>query len=425
MNIAKLVATGLVCLTAASSWAVEEPPQPKRQNVKTVPGVRAFNAVSGLRHDVQAKCAADVKNNWDAQFAKLAEDVEKIPNPAEKEVVKEYLDDLHAWQLVRQKGVPDVGTWDEVRAKIEEWKPLLDTKMPGIDNMQGIIDTAAKISAARAQLQKVDGYFATKLANCGDMISPKVRFDLNRGLTNLVEDANKKVYDLLADLKREKLGPFIHLTKRLAELKDLTQWDNHATWVKHAMEIVGRANELVAMEAQLTKVQEYTESDDADGPGNALAEAKKQLAALQPILAKRLSEVGFPKAPGKDPARDKSIKSFLEKDDKIMAGPGYLTGVSKQSFDETDPKDHLRHRVERQIGNGYVVVKPAKWPHIGPPELTKDLCEIQWFNFFKYTAAGPSHQKNVWLVNMEGGGRWHRYTAPILCKNAKTPSKLK
>lgn len=74
------------------------------------------------------------------------------------------------------------------------------------------------------------------------------------------------------------------------------------------------------------------------------------------------------------------------------------------------------------MGNAYVVVRPGTWTEPRPDDVdVSALCELRWYAFVKYLKAGPGHTKKVWLGGDQGP---HSYVGPILCKNAKVPTKL-
>ena len=379
---------------------------------------------NGVNH---GPCPVAAVGQHHAALAVVERGQARLGNAADAAAFADWTKQMRAF-LEAHRGVPGIGDWAAVDAAIASVRGRAPFAMP--DDLTtdaalaAVIDRAVTARADADRLATITGHVATNLYNCDDRGAGELLPALNTEVGAL----EVAVFKVAERLTYDRFQPLLGDVGRLAEL-DTATWDGHARWVRTAIDVVAASRAVVAMEPRLVALEAFTDRnrkqarDERTRPTTVVALAKQQLVVLPPLIAQRLPEVGFPKVPAKDKARDKVIKSFLGRGETIAFGPRYYAKDATQSYDETDPVDHLRHAVVRVVGNGYVAVKPATWSRALPEGVAADeLCELRWFNFFKYAKAGPSHKTKVWLVNLEAGD--HVYVGPILCKHAKRVSAL-
>lgn len=423
------IALGACALLSVSTALAGDPPPRPGFRPQSDEGIAAYNGgVVGLYNDANlGGCPVAKVDVYLGQLATIERGVAKVKDASDASALAAWAKEMRGF-LEAHRGVPGVGDWAAVDAAIATIRGRAPFAMPD-DLTQdaaltAVIDRAVTARADVDRLGAIAGHVSRNLYNCDDHGAGALLPELQTEVATL----EVAVFKIAERLTYDRYQPLLADVARLAEL-DATSWDGHLRWVRTAVDTVAAARALVAMEPRLIALDGFTgrntkrARDERTRPIAILELAKQQLVTLPPLIAQRLPEVAFPKVAAKDKARDKVIKSFLGTGETIAFGPRYYAKDATQSYDETDPVDHLRHAVVRVVGNGYVAVKPASWTRTLPEGVAAgDLCELRWFNFFKYAKAGPSHKTKVWLVNLEASD--HVYVGPILCAQAKRTSAL-
>jgi len=356
--------------------------------------------------------------------------IAKIKDPTEKAEFTTWAKDMRAY-IDALGGVPEIGDWKVAKAKYTAALAFPAFEIPddlsSDDVLEKVIATAGDYRARLAVISKIEGQLNNKLQNCNSYFGNNG--DKIRQAQTKLGDMGTAIFKVSERMTADLFEPLIHNISQLAEV-DVTSYDGHLKWVRTAFDVVDASRKVLAAEKRVLALTAYTGIDtqmsgDRDiSPKAGLAQSKKAIAEIQPLLAKRLAEVGIPNIKSaKDGARDKVLKGFITAPDKIAYGPIYYAKNDKESYEETDSKTNLRTKVVRLVGAAWVVVKPGTWRHATPDGVdAANLCELQSYTFYKYSKSGPGHQKNTWLVNTENPDR---YYGPIMCSNAKVVSKLK
>lgn len=427
-SLSLVAACALVSVTSLAA-AGTAPPTP-RFRPHSDAAIDLFNgSILGLYNTVNGgPCPAPLVRQHLTALAAIERAQATLGDASDAAAVADWTKQMRGF-LEDHRGVPGIGDWAAVDAVVATARARARFTMPD-DLTQdaaltAVIDRAVTARADADRLGQIASHVQVKLYNCDDRGAGA----LLPGLQAEVSTLDVAVFGIAERLTYDRFEPLLNDVKRMAEL-DVTTWDGHARWVRMAIDQLAAARALVAMEARLVALDEFTGAAPTKGapdprtrPTAVLAVAKQLVTELPPLIAQRLPEVAFPRVTAKDRARDKVVANFLAAGDAVVFGPRYYPKNTTQSYDEDDPVDHLRHAVVRQVGNGYVAVKPATWTRAVPDGVAPSaLCELRWFNFFKYSKSGPGHTRNTWLVNVESPHL--TYVGPILCTQAKRVTKL-
>ncbi|MBK9035555.1 MAG: hypothetical protein IPL61_30580 [Myxococcales bacterium] len=407
---------------ASRTPSARAPPRPKNFSLSRT-GTALWNGtINPLFRELQVQCAADERNGWLGQLARLDADVAALADAKDRAAIAEYLTELRAWVVRLEAGAPGAGSWDDARAAIKAAAALAQAPLPTAvstpTELQQAIDQGAALRATVERVSASAGYAENQLMNCGDLLGPQG--DLLRQLQDRMNAVEALVLAEVTVIERDVLKPFTNLSRDLDGLATPSTWTTHAAWVGTAVEVLDRARAIIAAAPRYAQLATFTPprkgvstAPDFDG---VVAAARQRVAELSPLVTQRLAEVAYPSDRAKDPARAKLVRAAAA--GTLVNGPTFVAGTNPESWDEFD---HGRtYRFKRETGWGYYVVKPATWAQPRPDGVADGaLCELHMVNFQKYTAGGPSITKGRWYVNVD------RYVTPILCANAKRISKLK
>jgi hypothetical protein len=418
MKIHAVLLAGTVWLGFGAAHAELQPPRPPT-SFKSPPAVALFNKeVVNLYNDVNRGCAIAQAASAIAAIGRIEAEVAALTDADDQKRLTSWLAEMKPW-VEKYKGVPGVGTWEEAKAKVAAAKTFTPGTLGDLTTDEGLDKSIADAIKVRNMAQAVvsSEEQLNKLQNCGDFFGPPLN-NLRSSLSRATAEFETPIHEVAESLKNKHFHPLFAKVGELGRMKT-SDWRGHATWVDAAITITNLSRTIVGMEKRLKSLAEYI-GDEEEGPAAALAEARKQIAALDPLIVERVPEIGYPKVSARDPVRDKPVREvWASYKGKFVNGPHYEPKITQQSAEETDSVDHLRHKLVYQQSKGFLVWQPDKWSRPLPAGLDpKGMCELRWFERTKYSVAGPGHKKNVWIRQGEGT------IAPMLCKNASTPTKL-
>ena len=363
-------------------------------------------------------CPLDDTATKRAAIATFAAHARATTDAEAKAVFPDFATKLEAWFERWVAGVPQVGSWAQVKALYERAAALVP-KVPETNNAGFVIEHLADYGAAvevAAELERVvtimeNGPCARRLGNGNDLV-----WQIKRAR----ENARRAAIDVMPTLEAYNFP-----ARPDASPPPTTYW-KHVEWVKVR----------VAYAAGFGKVRTAVDNVRAlaslsPALATRIAELDAELAAADAMLAATVAELRRVRMPKHkvDAARSKIVKqSFVGWNAGTQVGlvvsvPGVARSAWQEKVEVRRTSDKIYYRVYPTKRETYLVhegYRPTPATATAPalPGVAADeICEIRGQEFTRFTK-GPPSWKRTWHET------FFEITGYVLCANVDATTTM-